>query len=74
MLDEADKTVAELSSGDRDESDAEVCSILRQISQDVERTMPENRNFDDGAEGGIKLRRILVAYSVHVNREIGKFF
>lgn len=38
----------------------------------MNRTMPGHKLFDDGAEGGVKLRRILVAYSVHVNRAIGK--
>ena len=49
----------------------EVLAILKQIELDVNRTMPGHRLFDDGAEGGVKLKRILVAYSVHVNREIG---
>lgn len=50
--------------------DEETRSILKQIELDVNRTMPGHRLFDDGAEGGIKLRRILVAYSIHVNRDI----
>lgn len=50
--------------------DSEFRAILKQIDLDVNRTMPGHRLFDDGAEGGIKLRRILVAYSIHVNREI----
>lgn len=54
------------------EDDDEVGSILKQIELDVNRTMPGHKLFDEGAEGGRKLRRVLVAYSVHVNREIGK--
>ena len=52
--------------------DDETQSILKQIELDVNRTMPGHRLFDDGAEGGVKLRLILVAYSIHVNRAIGK--
>lgn len=51
--------------------DDETQAILKQIELDVNRTMPGHRLFDDGAEGGVKLRRILVAYSIHVNRAIG---
>lgn len=50
--------------------DEETRSILKQIELDVNRTMPGHRLFDDGAEGGVKLRLILVAYSIHVNRAI----
>lgn len=72
LLNEASKTIeSDRSAGNEEEE--EVLSILRQIEQDVDRTMPGDRLFDEGAEGGIKLRRILVAYSVHVNRDIGEF-
>lgn len=50
----------------------EITATLRQIEQDVDRTMPGNSHYEDGAEGGVKLRRILVAYSVHINQEIGE--
>jgi hypothetical protein len=53
--------------------DEETQSILKQIELDVNRTMPGHRLFDDGAEGGVKLRRILVAYSIHVNKAIGLY-
>lgn len=53
-------------------SDEDTQSILKQIELDVNRTMPGHKLFDDGAEGGVKLRRILVAYSIHVNRAIGR--
>lgn len=56
-----------------DDDDEEVQMILKQIDLDVDRTMPGHKLFDVGQEGGIKLRRILVAYSVHVNREIGEW-
>lgn len=50
-------------------SDSErVVRILRDIEQDVERTVPGQWQLHDGV---VKLRRILVAYSVHINRDIG---
>lgn len=48
-----------------------VARILRDIEQDVERTVPGQWQLEDGADGVVKLRRILVAYSVHINRDIG---
>lgn len=73
LLEEARKTISE-----EEEmsliADDETQAILKQIQLDVNRTMPGHKLFDDGAEGGIKLRRILVAYSIHVNRAIGKFY
>lgn len=72
MLTDATKTIeAENASSNVDE---ELHSILKQIELDVNRTMPGHKLFDDGAEGGVKLRRILVAYSIHINRAIGKCF
>jgi len=53
-----------------DSLDEETRAIMKQIELDINRTMPENRLFDEGAEGGLKLRRILVAYSIHVNRAV----
>ena len=75
MLKEASKTIAQLeaaNSADSPEFDDETLAILKQIELDVNRTMPGHKLFDDGAEGGVKLRRILVAYSIHVNRAIGE--
>lgn len=46
---------------------------MKQIELDINRTMPGHKLFDEGAEGGVKLRRILVAYSVHVNKAIGEW-
>lgn len=57
---------------DMESLDEESHSILKQIELDVNRTMPGHRLFDDGAEGGVKLRHILVAYSIHINKAIGE--
>lgn len=72
LLGEASKTI---DAGEQNNGlvDEETQSILKQIELDVNRTMPGHKLFDDGAEGGIKLRRILVAYSIHVNRAIGEY-
>lgn len=66
LLQQADKTLASGVANQDEESQG----ILKQIDLDVNRTMPGHKMFDDGAEGGVKLRRILVAYSLHVNRAI----
>ncbi|KAG9510692.1 TBC1 domain family member 2A, partial [Fragariocoptes setiger] len=50
---------------------AQVEQIVKQIELDINRTMPGNKLFDDSAEGGIKMKRILCAYSIHVNPTIG---
>lgn len=73
LLEEASRTIEEEEENGLSSlisNDNETQSILKQIELDVNRTMPGHKLFDDGAEGGIKLRRILVAYSIHVNRAI----
>lgn len=75
LLEEAKRTIelaAANESVEGHQMDEETQSIMKQIELDVNRTMPGHRLFDDGAEGGVKLRRILVAYSIHINRAIGK--
>ena len=69
-MDSAGQTIGQFND-DLDNFDEDTQAILKQIELDVNRTMPGHRLFDDGAEGGVKLRRILVAYSIHVNRAIG---
>lgn len=71
ILEEATKTIESDEKGELNED--EIQSILKQIELDVNRTMPGHKLFDDGAEGGVKLKRILVGYSIHINRAIGRY-
>lgn len=74
LLQEADKTIQDSAAERLDQPgfDDETKSILKQIELDLNRTMPGHELFDVGAEGGAKLQRILVAYSIHINRAIGR--
>lgn len=64
----AGSSSCETSSSDLSSDSERVIRILRDIEQDVERTVPGQWQLHDGV---VKLRRILVAYSVHINRDIG---
>lgn len=71
LLHEAAETINKnIGNGNEDD---ETKSILKQIELDLNRTMPGHELFNDGSEGGAKLRRILVAYSIHINRAIGEW-
>lgn len=78
LLQEATKTIEDsvMAHVDDDEQanmiDDDTKSILKQIELDLNRTMPGHELFNVGAEGESKLQRILVAYSIHINRAIGR--